>query len=148
MTDVRPGSLVKKLAALLVARGGRCWSLFVVFRRIGVVACTVGDGRVRTGKQGFSSPAVVSSHLLTLEAPPGFEPGMKVLQTSGQDDVNPDDAKTSHLINDRLSLNLPLREEIPADLRFIVDAWAELSEAIQQAMLAMVQATVKRGDGE
>ena len=66
----------------------------------------------------------------------------------GQDDVNPDDAKTSHLINDRLSLNLPLREEILADLRFIVDAWAELSEAIQQAMLAMVQATVKRGDGE
>jgi hypothetical protein len=95
MTDVRPGSLGKKLAALLVARGGRCWSLFVVFRRNSVVACTVGDGRVRTGKQGFSSPAVVSSRLLTLEAPPGFEPGMKVLQTSGQDDVNPDDAKTS-----------------------------------------------------
>jgi hypothetical protein len=36
---------------------------------------------------------------------------------------------------------LPLREEIPDDLRFIVDAWTELPEAIQQAMLAMVRAT-------
>jgi hypothetical protein len=66
---------------------------------------------------------------------------MKVLQTSGQDDVNPDDAKTSHLINDSLSLNLPLREEIPADLAEIVDAWAELDEPIKAAMLAMVRAT-------
>ena len=73
---------------------------------------------------------------------------MKVLQTSGQDDVNPDDAKTSHLINDRLSLSLPLREEIPADLAEIVDAWDGLDQPIKAAMLAIVRATVKRGDGE
>jgi hypothetical protein len=29
----------------------------------------------------------------------------------------------------------------------IVDAWAELPEAIKAAMLAMVRASVKRGDG-
>ena len=68
---------------------------------------------------------------------------MKVLQTSGQDDVNPDDTKTSYLINDRLSLNLPLTEEIPADLAEINRAWSELPEAIRQAMLAMVRATTK-----
>jgi hypothetical protein len=71
---------------------------------------------------------------------------MKVLQTSGQDDVNLDDAKTSCLINDRLSLNLPLREQIPADLAEIVDAWTDLPEAIKAAVLAMVRATVKGGD--
>ena len=39
-------------------------------------------------------------------------------------------------------------EALPADLRFIVDAWADLDEPIKAAMLAMVKATVKRGDGE
>jgi hypothetical protein len=73
---------------------------------------------------------------------------MKVLQTSGQDDVNLDDAKTSCLINGRLSLNLPLREQIPADLAEIMDAWTELPDAIKAAMRAMVRASVKRGDGE
>jgi hypothetical protein len=66
---------------------------------------------------------------------------MKVLQTSGNDDVSFDDAKTSHLINERLSINLPLREKIPADLAEIVDAWTELDEPIKAAMLAMVRAT-------
>jgi hypothetical protein len=80
------------------------------------------------------------------EAPPGFEPGMKGLQTSGQNDLNPDDAKTSHLINDRLSLNLPLREKIPADLAEIVDAWTDLPDAIKAGVLAMVRATGKRRD--
>jgi hypothetical protein len=35
-------------------------------------------------------------------------------------------------------------EQLPADLRFIVDAWADLPEAIKAAMLAMVRATAKR----
>jgi hypothetical protein len=37
-------------------------------------------------------------------------------------------------------------EALPADLRFIVDAWAELPEAIKAAMLAMVRTTVKGGE--
>ena len=70
------------------------------------------------------------------------------MQTSGQDDVNPDHTKTSHLISDCLSLNLPLRKEIPADLAEIVDAWGDLPEAVKAAVLALVRATVKRGDAE
>jgi hypothetical protein len=38
-------------------------------------------------------------------------------------------------------------EALPADLRFIVDAWADLDEPIKAAMLAMVRATLKRGNG-
>jgi hypothetical protein len=34
------------------------------------------------------------------------------------------------------------------DLAEIINVWAELPEAIQQAMLTMARATVKRGDGE
>jgi hypothetical protein len=68
---------------------------------------------------------------------------MKGLQISGQDDVSPDDVKTSHLINERLFLSLRLREEIPADVAEIVDAWVDLDEPIKAAMLAMVKATKK-----
>jgi hypothetical protein len=34
-------------------------------------------------------------------------------------------------------------ETLPADLRFIVDAWTDLDEPIKAAMLAMVKATKK-----
>jgi hypothetical protein len=37
-------------------------------------------------------------------------------------------------------------EQLTADLRFIVNAWAELDEAIKAGVLAMVRATVKGGD--
>ena len=37
-------------------------------------------------------------------------------------------------------------DALPSELRFIVDAWTDLPEAIRQAMLAMVRATVKGGD--
>jgi hypothetical protein len=37
---------------------------------------------------------------------------------------------------------------LPADLQFIVDAWTELPDAIKAGVLAMVRATLKRGDGE
>jgi hypothetical protein len=39
-------------------------------------------------------------------------------------------------------------EALPADLQFIVDAWTELDEPIKAGLLAMVRATVKRGDRE
>jgi hypothetical protein len=39
-------------------------------------------------------------------------------------------------------------EQLPADLRFIMDAWTEMPEAIKAGVLAMVRATVKRGDGK
>jgi hypothetical protein len=38
---------------------------------------------------------------------------------------------------------LPLRKEIPADLGEIMDAWAELPDAIKAGVLAMVRATKK-----
>jgi hypothetical protein len=77
------------------------------------------------------------------EAPRGFEPGMKVLQTSGRHDVSTDKLSTSRLITNHPSLNLPLREEIPADLGEIVDAWTELPDAIKAGVLAVVKATKK-----
>jgi hypothetical protein len=39
-------------------------------------------------------------------------------------------------------------EALRADLRFIVDAWDDLVEAIEAGVLAMVRATLERGDGE
>jgi hypothetical protein len=39
-------------------------------------------------------------------------------------------------------------EQLPDDLQFIVDAWTELPDAIKAGLLAMVRATVNRGDGE
>jgi hypothetical protein len=40
------------------------------------------------------------------------------------------------------------RSAFPADLRFIVDAWTDLPEAIKAGVLAMVRVTLNRGDGE
>jgi hypothetical protein len=68
---------------------------------------------------------------------------MKVLQTSGRHDVSTNELSTSHLITNHSSLDLPLREEIPADLGEIMDAWAELPDAIKAGVLAMVRATKK-----
>jgi hypothetical protein len=73
---------------------------------------------------------------------------MKVLQTSGRHDVSADKLNTSRLITNRPSLNLPLMKEIPADLAEINRAWVELPDAIKAGVLAMVRATLKRGDGE
>jgi hypothetical protein len=36
-------------------------------------------------------------------------------------------------------------DSLPDDLRFIVDAWADLPEASKAGVLAMVRATVKGG---
>ena len=78
------------------------------------------------------------------EAPPGFEPGMKVLQTSSRHAATRYDTKGSLSINDRLSLSLPLTEEISAELIEIMDAWAWLPESLRANILAMVRDAPKK----
>jgi len=45
--------------------------------------------------------------------------GIKVLQTSGQSDVNPSGDEASHSISERFSLPVPYRSTIPPDLTFL-----------------------------
>jgi hypothetical protein len=64
---------------------------------------------------------------------------MKVLQTSGQRDVSIDEARSSILIKDRLSPNLPHGSEIPPGLADVIQAWGQLPEAIRAGIVAMVK---------
>jgi hypothetical protein len=73
------------------------------------------------------------------EAPPGFEPGMKVLQTSDQRDVKPSGENTSHFISERFSQPVPYNGPLPPDLAAVIEAWDRLPEAIKAGILAMVR---------
>jgi hypothetical protein len=77
------------------------------------------------------------------KAPPGFEPGMKVLQTSGRHDATVDRIGSSCQVSDRSSLNLPFGDEITDDLAEIVDAWPELPEAIRARIVVLVRASLQ-----
>jgi hypothetical protein len=76
-------------------------------------------------------------------APSGFEPGTKVLQTSGRSDVKIYNTRSSYLINERLSLNLPFEPDFPPDLAAVINAWDRLPDTIKAGILAMVKVAVK-----
>jgi hypothetical protein len=78
------------------------------------------------------------------KAPPGFEPGMEVLQTFGRLDVKSSGDSASHSINDRFSPAVPRNTGFPADLAAVVDAWPQLPEAIKAGIKAMVKAASGR----
>ena len=68
---------------------------------------------------------------------------MKVLQTSGRSDVKIYNTRSSILMNERLSLNLPFEGEIPSDLAAIVNGWDRLPDTIKAEILAMVDVALK-----
>jgi hypothetical protein len=108
-------------------------------RELGV-ATPIFYGRENPGRQG-SCPLGVNCFVLNLKAPPGFEPGMKVLQTSGRHDASLDGIGSSCQVSDRSSLNLPFGDEIAADLAEIVDVWPQLPEALKSAVLEILRAS-------
>jgi len=77
------------------------------------------------------------------EAPPGFEPGMKVLQTSGRHDVNPRGKSTSSPIRDHFSQLVTYNGSLAPDLAAVVGAWPKLPEAMKAGILAMIKAAAE-----
>ena len=75
------------------------------------------------------------------EAPAGFEPAMADLQSAEQSLQG--SSVTAFTIRHRndLAHYLALLKQESADLAVIVEAWAELPEAIKAGILAMVQAS-------
>ena len=86
-----------------------------------------------------SSPPEGTSEMK--EAPPGFEPGMKVLQTSACDAVSHCVPNPSVHINDRQSLSLPYSGQNETDLAARI---AELSEEARSALIALIEIAEKR----
>jgi hypothetical protein len=72
------------------------------------------------------------------EALPGFEPGIKVLQTAGRPDINIYNTTSSSLVRDRLSLNVPFEGEIPPDLAAVIKARDQLPAATKAGIVACV----------
>jgi hypothetical protein len=68
---------------------------------------------------------------------------MKVLQTSGRSDVKIYNTRSSSLISERISLDLPFEGEIPSDLTAVVNGWDRLPETIRAGILAMVKDALK-----
>ena len=68
---------------------------------------------------------------------------MKVLQTSGRQDVKIYNTRSSCLINERLALNLPFERDFPPDLAAVIKAWDRLPDPIKAGILAMVKVAIK-----
>ena len=126
-----------------------------------------GDGTGRFGSEaGDSAPEMLDDRnplncrVLSLsdgarreEAPPGFEPGVEVLQTSASRRASPSAGTGSPSINNLVALPLPYEApNLPPDLAAVVDAWPNLPEPIRAGIVAMIQAasggTGRRAGGE